>query len=139
MNHTPKPAALTHDHFSRFGAIIHTFAKLEYLMQGTIAAVAGIKNFHGIILTKILTYSQKRDTLYSFMIIIDFDKGHQKKIRELFDRAHTYSALRNNIAHALWFEGKRPNSIRAGYLDLRYGRGVVAGFDEDEKITPWMN
>jgi HAMP domain-containing protein len=86
-----------------------------------------------VVLTKSMTYAQKRDTLYSYMVIDAYDAQRAAKIRELFDAAHEYNALRNNIAHALWKPGARPNSVRPWYLDLRQGKGKIAGMDIDEK------
>lgn len=124
---------LTKDHFARFGAIIHAFARLEYLIQGAMAAVAGVDDFKIAILTKGLTYSQKRDTLYSYMLMTSGLKPeYAEKIRNLFDSTHKHNALRNNIAHALWRKGTRPGSIRAGYIDVRFGKGRVVGYDDED-------
>jgi hypothetical protein len=118
---------LNTDHLSRFGSIIHSFARIEYLMQGTMAAVSGLEETKIVVLTKQMTYAQKRDTLYSYMVIDAYDAERATKIRELFDAAHEHNALRNNIAHALWKPGARPNSIRPWYLDLRGRPEIKAG------------
>jgi len=70
---------------------------------------------------------------YSYFQLYDVPAARQTEIKKLLDHAHNYSALRNNIAHALWVAGTRPKTIRAGYIDIRHGRGHIAGYDEDDK------
>jgi hypothetical protein len=133
MSDQPKEI-LTVEHFARFGVIIHSFARLEYLIQAAMAAASGLDDSKLVILTKGLSYSQKRDTFYSYLEIYPLvDKAHVAKLKDFFDRAHTYNPLRNNIAHALWRPGVRPGTIRAGYVDVRYGKGKVVGYNEDDK------
>jgi hypothetical protein len=120
-------------HFARFGAIIHSFARIEHLIQGTIAAVSGIDDGKLVVVTKSMNYSQKRDTLYSYLVIDNYAADKATKIRELFDEAHKFNSLRNCIAHALWVKGARPRSIRPQYVDVRYGKGRLIGFEDDDR------
>lgn len=134
MNDQPAQDLLTVEHFARFGSIINSFARLEYLVQVTMAAVAGVPDLKIIILTKALSYGQKRDTLYSYLELYKMEnQAHESAIKAFLDRAHRYNPLRNNIAHALWREGIRPSAIRAGYLDVRRGKGKIVGYEDDEK------
>jgi hypothetical protein len=128
-----KTDLLTVKHFACFGSIVHTFARLEFLIQSAMADIAGIDDTKVLLLTKALSYSQKRDTLYSYLKFYEVPESQQAEIKKLLDRAHEHNALRNNIAHALWREGIRPASIRAGYMDIRYGKGRIVGYDEDDK------
>jgi hypothetical protein len=127
-----KTDLLTVKHFACFGSIVYTFARLEFLIQSAMADVAGIDDTKVLLLTKALSYSQKRDTLYSYLKFYEVPESRQAKIKKLLDRADKHTALRNNIAHALWREGIRPASIRAGYME-RYGKGRIVGYDEDDK------
>ena len=132
MTDKSKLDILTLDHLSRFGSIVHSFARLEYLIQSTMAAVAELEDTKIVLLTKSLTYSQKRDTLYSYLEFYRVSAARQAEIRNFLDRAHKHNALRNNIAHALWLEGSLPGTIRAGYIDVRFGRGKIVGYGEDD-------
>jgi hypothetical protein len=132
----PEHDLLSELHFARFGSIIHSFARLEYMIQVAMAVLADIPPPKIVVMTKALSYSQKRDTFLSLHTLKLFEVtklAHQTELKELFDRAHTYNALRNNIAHAIWRQGTRPGSIRAGYVDVRGGKGKIAGLDDDEK------
>lgn len=97
------------------------------------AAVSGIDDTKLVILTKSMNYSQKRDTLYSYMVVDNYAPDRASRIRELFDRAHEHNNLRNCIAHAIWVEGTRPNSIRPQYIDVRHGKGRLAGFEDEDR------
>ena len=133
MSDKPTSDILTNDHLARFGSIICSVAHLEYIMQAVMAAMAGMDDNKILVLTKSLTYSQKRDTLYSYFKLYDSPAEHKARLKELLDAAHEHNGLRNNIAHALWKEGIRPDTIRAGYIDVRQGKGRIVGYDEDEK------
>jgi hypothetical protein len=130
---------LTHGHLSTFGSIVHTFARIENLMQvtmgrlvrltgGTVVTVDMV-----ILLTKPMTYSQKRDSLYSCMEAFNLSEPTNTEITTLFDAAHKHNALRNHIAHAIWRRGKRPTSVKPAFLDLRQGKGRLGGYDDDER------
>jgi hypothetical protein len=133
MNDKPASDILTYDHLARFGSIICSFAHLEYLMQAIMAAMAGVDDTKIMVLTKSLTYSQKRDTLYSYFNLYNSPIEHQTNLKKLLDTAHNHNGLRNHIAHSLWKKGIRPNTIRPGYIDVRQGKGKIVGYDDDEK------
>jgi hypothetical protein len=120
-------------HFARFGAIIYAFARIEHLIQAATAAVSGVEDSKLAVLTRSMTYAQKRDTLYSYLVIDNFAPDKAAQIRDLFDRAHEFNYLRNCIAHAIWVEGTRPASVRPQYIDVRFGKGRLVGFDDDER------
>ena len=81
MTDKSKLDILTLDHLSRFGSIVHSFARLEYLIQSTMAAVAELEDTKIVLLTKSLTYSQKRDTLYSYSHFTGCQQHCRQKIR----------------------------------------------------------
>jgi len=124
---------LSDAHLARFGSIVTSFAKFEYLISCTMAAVAGVEDMKIVFLTKALTYSQKRDTLYSYMTQYVIKQAVSNRIIEIVDEAHGYSGLRNNIAHAIWVKGTREGSIRPGYVDVRYGKGRILGYGDGER------
>jgi hypothetical protein len=101
MSVKPKGSSysLRRDHFTIFGSIIHLFARVEWHMQLSLAAVAKIDLDKALILTKELSYRQKRDTLYSYMTLTANTTPYVKDcIRGFLDEIDTYNALRNNIA-----------------------------------------
>ena len=63
----PKPSALTPDHFAAFGAIIHHFARHEYLMQCLMGTLVGVPIVPISILTVELGYRARYDALLSLM------------------------------------------------------------------------
>jgi len=133
MPSEPPSDILNNDHYARFGSIIESFARLEYLILATMAAVAGIQDdMKVIVMTKSLTYAQKRDTLYSYFKLYETSADTQREIKTLLDKANKHHPLRNTIAHAIWHPGNRPKTIRPGYLDLRQGKGKIVGFDDED-------
>lgn len=128
-----KDDAVKFTHFAGFGGIIHAFAGFEWLMQLTFAAISGGNHQHILIMTRALTFSQKRDTLYSFMEIFKTPNEYRDPITRLLDEVDTHSTLRNNIAHAIWHEGRRPGSIRPMTIITKGGKGKMLGHDDSHK------
>jgi len=60
-----KEDLLSVPHFACLGGIVFAFARLEYLIQVTWGQ-ANVEHLKILVLTKSLSYSQKRDTLYSY-------------------------------------------------------------------------
>jgi hypothetical protein len=81
MSEKPEDDLLSQDHLSRFGSIVYSFAHLEYLMQSVMAGVAGLDPDKITILTKALTYSQKRDTLYSYLKFYNLPAAKEAQIK----------------------------------------------------------
>jgi len=128
-----KEDLLSVPHFACFGGIVFAFARLEYLIQVTWGQ-ANVEHLKILVLTKSLSYSQKRDTLYSYFKNFKLANPHHEiENKKIIDRADVYNSLRNNIAHVLWREGTRPDSIRAGHIDVRRGKGKIAGYSDEEK------
>jgi len=128
-----KEDLLSVPHFACFGGIVFAFARLEYLIQVTWGQ-ANVEHLKILVLTKSLSYSQKRDTLYSYFKNFKLANPHHEiENKKIIDRADVYNSLRNNIAHVLWREGTRPGSIRAGHIDVRRGKGKIAGYSDEEK------
>lgn len=130
---------LTIPHLATFGAIVHTFARVELLIQaimGRVVRLTGGDNVTVdmvILLTKPMTYAQKRDALLSCIDVFKLTDRTKTEITDLLNRAHKYHALRNHIAHSLWREGTRPTSVKPAFLDLRQGKGLIGGYEEDDR------
>jgi hypothetical protein len=123
------------NHFATFGGIIHGFARLEWVLQGTMAAVADLDVGKVTLLTRELGYSAKRDALYSYMEVMETPDDLKVAIKGFLDAANEYLGLRNHIAHSLWRKGSRPKSIRPMTIRVRAGKGKIIGGDEERDYT----
>src|SRR5262245_27960679 len=97
---------LTPTHLEHFGSIVHSFARIELLMSSTMGRLVRLSGGSDdtvdmvIIVTKPMTYAQKRDTLHSFLKMYRVSEPTRTEIATLFDEAHKHYALRNHIAHS---------------------------------------
>ena len=123
------------NHFACFGGIIHSFARLEWVIQGTMGAVAELDIGKITLLTRDLGYAAKRDALYSYMEFYETPDELKAQIRAFLDAAHEYNALRNHIAHSLWRRGSRPNSVRPLTIKVRCGKCKLVGADDEPDYT----
>lgn len=105
-----------------------TMGRLVRLSGGTAVTADMV-----VLVTKPMTYSQKRDALLSCMETFKVSEPAKTEITTLFDNVHKYNPLRNHIAHSIWVRGKRPTSVKPAYLDLRQGKGKLGGYDDDER------
>ena len=88
MKTAAKEDLLSVHHSACFGGIVHAFARLEHLIQATMGAVANVDHLKILVLTKALSYSQKRDTLYSYFKNFKFENpNHEIDIMKIIDRA----------------------------------------------------
>jgi hypothetical protein len=126
------PSLITVNHHRLFGCIIDAFARIEVGLQATIALISDIDLGKISVLTRGLSYTAKRDTLYSYMEIAEIADPIKSQIKSFFDAAHEYSGLRNHIAHSIWTEGTRPGSIKPRSIKIQGGKGKVIGSDPAE-------
>lgn len=131
---TRPPYALTNDHFLAFGAIIQQFARHEYLMQVLMSSIVEAPVTPVSMLTVELGYSAKRNALLSLIKAKPLPKKQAQKIVTFLARLQKRSGLRNAIAHHVWKEGSRPNSVRSLGLSIRRGEAAVLGNDEEYTI-----
>ena len=132
---TPEEDDISFKHFACFGGIMHSFARLEWVIQGTMAAVAGVDVGKITLLTRDLGYTAKRDALYSYMELYETSDELKAPIKGFLDAAHEYNALRNHIAHSLWRRGSRPNSVRPLTIRVRGGKCKLVGGDDEPDYT----
>ena len=133
---------LSQAHLSPFGSIVHSFARIELLIQAIMGRLVRLNGGGGltvdmvVLLTKPMTYAQKRDSLISCMEVFALSEPAKTEITSLLDAAHKHNALRNHIAHSLWRKGARPTSVKPAFMDLRQGKGRIGGYgDEDVDYT----
>jgi hypothetical protein len=135
MNPEQEEDDVSFNHFATFGGIIHAFARLEWVIQGTMAAVSDLDVGKITTLTRELGYTAKRDALYSYMELYDTEVELKTAIKGFLDGANEHNGLRNHIAHSLWKKGSRPNSIRPLTIRVRSGKGKLIGEDSDPNYT----
>ena len=131
----PEPVRLspvTDNHFLAFGAIIHLFARHEFLMIGIVSALTGATIFHTAMLMAELPYRGKRDTVLALIKLL-LSHTQVEQIKGYLGQLHTWNALRNSIAHSTWVEGARPDSIKAFGMSVRGGEADPKGVGEDER------
>jgi hypothetical protein len=118
--------------YALFGGVIQSFARLEHLMQITMAATGKLDLAKTVILTTGLGYQAKRDALFSLLQGINFNPNHRAQIRTFLDEADKYNGVRNNISHATWVAGSRPKSKRPMYLKVKGGKGKPIGISASD-------
>jgi hypothetical protein len=128
---------MTREHYHAFGGIIHGFARIEVGLQMTLAAITGIDAGKLAIITRGLSYAARRDTLYSYMEIVEIDEDFKARVKGFFDAVHEYSGLRNHIAHSLWTKGIRPNTIRPLSVRVQGGKGRFYGLPDSNDVRDY--
>jgi hypothetical protein len=127
---------ISDEQFAAFGSIIHSFARIEWNIQLTMAAVSDLDFGKVLLLTRELPYAGKRDTLYSYMEYKQTPEERiRREIRSILEAANEHNPLRNHIAHSIWRGGSRPNSIRPVTIRVRGGKGKIIGSDTDPDDT----
>lgn len=126
-----EPNILSDAAYTAFGNIVHSFARFEVAMVTTLAYVSKIELHKLWVISQALSYSARRDTLYSYMEIYKTDDGLKREIKAYLDPVEAYVGLRNHIAHSLWAPGVRPNSIRPMTIKTRGGKGIIKGIVDD--------
>lgn len=113
---TPAPHGLTPRHLELFGAVIQWFAHYELLMQDVMATVAGSDAAAVTLLTRKLSYLEKRGVLLDLL-------RHRPVPLDQFDRIRSYLAipdslapLRDNIAHSSWKPGASAGGVQPNWI-----------------------
>ncbi len=111
-----KFGCLTERHLILFGTIVQWFAQYELLMQKIMAKVIGSDSAAVILLTRSLTFGDKRDALLDLL-------RHRSIPLDQFDAVHNYlmvphtlSRLRDDIEHSAWIAGPSRNSIQPDWV-----------------------
>jgi len=133
MNETDTPSVVTPEHAEAFGYIIHSFAKLELHMQTVVAGMLDTDVATAILLMGDTNYRQKRQTVRNIHQTRGIDGLVHPGLTDLLDEMHTYSGVRNHIAHSIWTSGQRPGSIKPMYLKLRSEFPAPVGHWHNEK------
>jgi len=131
-------AAVTDQHLMLFGTITQCFAQHEVLMQEIMAAVSGADVTSIRLLTGGLSVTQRRDALFNLLRHRAVPFNQVDQIRNYLQILQTYNALRHDIAHATWTEGKPKNSIRPLWLSHGPIAAIKPVHDTDGDTKPFI-
>ena len=124
---------VTTEHVIYFGIIISMFAKLEHQMCIAAAGILGSDLGTAYILMGAMHYRQKRQTLTHLNATLGIGGAISASLKDLLNRLDRHSALRNWIAHAVWTNGRRADSIKPMQILLRSDTLRVIGHDHNEQ------
>lgn len=114
---------LTERHLLLFGLIVQWFARYELLIQGIMATVGGSDLAAVILLTRDLDFIGKRRALLELLRHWTIPLNQFDRISAYLMVPHTFTPLRNNIAHSAWISGSTPHSIQPDWI-LRPAPGI---------------
>jgi hypothetical protein len=125
---------LTPEHYTVFGYITAHYAYLEVGMRITLAGYLG----QGLTMALALTAPYSSTNLRNAMkaatkLAFREDAKMRELIIEKIGVLSAVSTLRNDIAHNIWKEGDRPDSIAPCYMDIRAERAEFKGFQEKNR------
>jgi hypothetical protein len=126
------PVQLTGSILIAFALIIQAFARLEWLMQMSMAGIGEVDLSKVLIMTRNVTYPGKRDVLFSLMQDVNLGDLQKQQIRGFLDEADKYAKVRNHIAHSMWGKGTRSDSFKPMSVAIRHGKLKYFGVLTDE-------
>ena len=129
---------ITEQHLMLFGTITQCFAQHEALMQEVMAAVSGADVTSIRLLTAGLNFNQRREALFNLLRHRAVPLNQTDQIRNYVQILQTYNALRHDIAHATWIEGKPNNSVRPLWLTHGQVAAIKAVHDTDGASKPFI-
>ena len=132
------PTAITEQHLMLFGTITQCFAQHKSLMQEVMAAVSGADVTSIRLLTHALNFNQRRDALFNLLRHRAVPLNQIDQIRNYLQILQTYNALRHDIAHATWIDGKPNNSIRPLWLTHGPVAAIRPVHDTDGDTKPFI-
>ncbi len=103
-------------HLMLFGTIVQLFARYELLMQEIMATVIRSDSAAIILLTRSLTFDDKRRALLSLLRHRSVPLDQFDAVNDYLEVPHTLSALYNDIEHSAWIAGLSPNSIQPNWI-----------------------
>jgi hypothetical protein len=130
--------AITDQHLMLFGTVTQSFAQHESLMQEVMAAVSGADVTSIRLLTRGLNFNQRRDALFNLLRHRAVPIDQIDQIRNYLQILQTYNALRHDIAHAIWIDGRPKNSIRPLWLSHGQVAAIKPVHDTDGDTKPFI-
>jgi len=122
---------ITPAHLLPFGCVVHVFAKIEFIMQAMIGAMAGTNLSSVLFMTGGLGFRARRDCLLNIAKLKRPDIVPE--LEKILERIQTANTLRNNVAHSIWKPGRRPGSIKPIGAITQGGKARVVGVSDNER------
>jgi hypothetical protein len=107
---------LTDEHLRLFGAIVHSFAQYELVIQRGLAGVLEVDVGLVPLLTKDLDFVQKRSALLDLLRERQFPNDVWDTVFAHLAVATCRVALRDQIVHATWKASPDPHSIQPNWI-----------------------
>ena len=124
-------------HFLMFGAITHYYAKAEVGLKIVMAGLMGADLVTVMALTEPYSSLDLRNVLKSLnkagAFPHELSPEERNRLTHLIGTLQSFGKLRNNIAHNIWRDGDKPDSIKPVYIDIRSGKVKEVGADPEEK------
>jgi len=139
------PDCIDDRHLLLFGRVVHCFARHEALIQEIMAAVSGADATSIKLLTRSLSFTEKREALFNLLRHRAVPLDQIDQIQGYLLVLQTFTSLHDDIAHSVWIEGKPsnliwPNWLTAGPLtaikpvhDIGQGKNFIE--DDADKVT----
>lgn len=106
---------MTDEHVFAFGHIILQWGRFEMALEQTIRRLVRMPSFDGMVVTTNINYQQKKKIIGA-LGELPFNRLAPASIADLervMKEGDNQNAVRNDVAHGLWENGKRPRSITA--------------------------
>ena len=126
---------LTPKHFTAFGLSINAYASAEFSIKAAISGLLGVSFAEGLIVTEPYSAVTIKNVATSLVKLSKLPKAQRAAFVQHVGDWAAFSALRNQIAHNRWENGKRPGSVHAVGYDIRSGtpKWIV-----NDKSRDWM-
>jgi len=113
---TATSGGLTERHLTLFGAIVHSYARYELLMQRIMARAIGADGSAVILLTRTMTFTQKRDALLALLRHRRVPLDQVDAIRDCLKLPSRMRTLCDDIRHSDWTAGASKDSIQPAWI-----------------------
>jgi hypothetical protein len=113
---TATSGPLTERHLTLFGAVVHSCARYELLMQRIMARVIGADGSAVILLTRTMTFTQKRDALLALLRHRRVPLDQIDAIRDYLKLPSRMRTLCDDIRHSDWTAGAATDSIQPAWI-----------------------
>jgi hypothetical protein len=143
---TPEP--IDERTLALFGAIVHWYARYECLMQRIMAKLIGADYSAVILLTKALTFSEKREALLRLLRHRDVPLDQIDAVRGYLKLPSRVRPLCEDIEHSEWMKGAGGAGIQPDWLlnaastirPVRKDTDATAPdfFDDDDERTEYV-
>jgi hypothetical protein len=107
---------LSERHLTLFGAIVHCYARYELLMQRIMAQAIGADGSAVILLTRTMTFVEKRQALLALLRHRSVPLDQIDAIRDSLKLPSRMRVLCDDIRHSDWTAGVSKDSIQPAWI-----------------------